>query len=51
MDFLAFMFGVMALGMFVGAILAVTKAAWGRVALLFVAALLMSGAATAVAVA
>jgi hypothetical protein len=48
MTFIALIFAVVALGLLVGSFLAIPKAKWGQVAVLFVAALLMGGAAAAV---
>jgi hypothetical protein len=49
--FMAFMFGVIALGFFVAAIVQITKARWGLVALFAILAFAVGGAAGAMAAA
>ena len=51
MMFMAFMFGVIALGLFVAAIIQVTKARWGLVAILAILAFAVGGAAGTLAAA
>ena len=51
MMFMAFMFGVIALGLFVAAIIQVTKARWGMVAILAILAFAVGGAAGTLAAA
>ena len=51
MMIIAFSFGVIALGLFVGACLAIAKGVFGRAALLAVLAFVMGGAAGALAAA
>jgi hypothetical protein len=48
MKIIALFFAVIALGMLAGSFLAIPKAKWGQVALLFIAAILMGGAAAAI---